>query len=352
MHLKSLGVTHLQLLPFSDFVSVDEERLGDPAYRALRRDGAFNWGYDPGNYDSPEGSYSSVPSDGQSRVRELKALVMAAGDAGLGVIMDVVYNHVPEASRSPLGLTVPGYFFRAESAAGASASGAGDDTASERPMMRRFMIASLERWLGDYRLSGFRFDLMGLHDVGTMRAVESALRRIKGDVLLYGEGWDLYRGAAMRPASQPNIRLLERQGLPCRPRGIGMFNDAFRDGIKGSVFDARDRGFIHGGKPGAGRVEGLKFGIVGATRHPGVDNGLVAGTAMPRPWTGRTASSVNYVEIHDNLTLFDKNQLAAPGLDDGAYRALQRLGLGLVLLAEGMPVLHSGGEFMRTKELP
>jgi len=197
----------------------------------------------------------------------------------------------------------------------------------------------LAGWLRDYRLSGFRFDLMGLLDVDTMRAVRRRLRSIKGDVLLYGEGWDMYRGAAMVPASQKSFRFIP---------DIGMFNDALRDAIKGSTFDAPDPGFIHDGS----KAESLRFGIVGAVRHPQVDNARVVGTANRGPWTSRTASSVAYAEIHDNLSLADKNSLASAHSDEGGLAELQRLALGIVILAQGMPVLHAGGEFLRSKEIP
>lgn len=333
-HLRSLGVTHLQLLPVFDFVSVDEARVRDPDYAARREGGAFNWGYDPGNWNAPEGSYSSDPSDGEARVRELRALVKAAGDAGMGIVMDVVYNHVPDRLGSPLEACVPGYYFR-----GRRDSGAGDDTASERSMFGRFMADSLAWWLEAYKLSGFRFDLMGLHDVETMRRIARRLRMLRRDVLLWGEGWDLYRGDRLAPASQSKVRELP---------GYGMFNDAFRDGVKGSVFDPAGKGWIHDGS----RVESVKFGLVGAVRHARVRTRKVEGTANPKPWGESASASLAYVEVHDNLTLHDKLLLVEPGLDESRYARLQRLALSLVLGAQGTVILHAGSEFLRSKEVP
>lgn len=333
-HIRSLGVSHVQLLPIFDFGSVDETRAADPGYRKARRGGIFNWGYDPLNFCSPEGSYSTDPSSGMVRVLELRELVRGFGAGGMGVVMDVVYNHVPKAGDSPLDLGAPGYFFRP-----LSFSGAGDDIASERPMVRRFIVDSLVGWLRDYKLAGFRFDLMGLLDVDTMRILARRLRRTKRDVLIYGEGWDMYRGSAMVPASQKSIRHLPR---------IGMFNDALRDAIKGSVFEAGEPGYIHDGRAS----EALRFGIVGAVRHPGVDNSCVKGSANVGPWTPKSSASIAYAEIHDNLSLADKNRLASPASDEEALAELQRLALGIVLLCQGLPVLHAGGEFLRSKEIP
>jgi len=332
-YVLSLGVTHVQLMPVFDFSSVDENRLHDVEYASRLRGGVFNWGYDPQNHSVPEGSYSTDPRNGVVRVRELKTLIREFLANGVGVIMDVVYNHVPSSREHPLSVAAPGYYFRA-----ASYSGAGDDTASEREMFRRYMIDSLSFWLSEYKLSGFRFDLMGLHDVETMNAVADSLRRIKSDVVLYGEGWDMYRGDKMVGAS-----MLESRKLP----DYGFFNDAFRCAIKGSAFDSSAKGFVHDGS----HLESLKFGLVGATFHQQVHNRLVDGTANPNPWSDRTSASVNYADIHDNLALYDKLVLVEPDRDEARYERLQKTALSLVLLAQGMPVLHAGCEFMRTKEI-
>ena len=269
-----------------------------------------------------------------ARIRELKELISAFHSEGIGVIMDVVFNHVPCASRHPLGICVPGYYFREE-----SFSGAGDDTASERAMFRTFMIDSLSWWLSEYKLSGFRFDLMGLHDVATMNEIARVLRNIRPDVILYGEGWDMYRGGKIIPAN-----MLAARKLP----DFGFFNDAFRCGIKGSIFNPGEGGFIHNGR----NIEAVKFGIVGAVYHQQVHNRHVEGTVNPNPWSDKTAASVNYTEIHDNMTLYDKLVLVENGRSEAYYERLHKTAISLVLLAQGMPVLHAGMEFMRTKEIP
>ena len=341
-YIRALGVTHVQLLPIFDFVSVDEGRVQDPEYRSRPQNGAFNWGYDPGNYAVPEGSYATRPGDGASRFIELRRLVQALGQAGIGVIMDVVYNHVPDRRRSALEACVPGYYFRNR-----RDSGAGDDTASERSMFRKYMIDTLSWWLSAFKLSGFRFDLMGLHDVETMQAIGKALRNIKSDVLLYGEGWNMYGGNQRKGSAKTKLEMASQHNIHKLP-DYGMFNDAFRDGVKGSVFDAPGPGWIHDGR----NSESVKFGLVGAVHHHQVHNHQVTGTAHPQPWTDRSSSSINYLEVHDNLTLFDKLQLVEPGRDHPYYSRLQRLAMTLLLTSQGIPVLHAGMEFLRTKEVP
>ncbi|MDE5899422.1 MAG: type I pullulanase [Treponemataceae bacterium] len=333
-HIKELGVTHVQLLPVFDFRSVDEARTHDAAYAQKIKDGLFNWGYDPENYGVPEGSYSSNPYDGAVRIRDLKSLVKAFADEGIGVVMDVVFNHVNDGLHQALGVCVPGYFFRVE-----GFSGAGEDTASEREMFRKYMVDMLCYWLKEYKLSGFRFDLMGLHDVVTMNEIDAALRRIKGDVLVYGEGWAMYDAGKMVPASMCNAVEMPR---------VGHFNDAIRCAVKGPVFSDGEPGFIHNGS----RREAVKFGIVGATAHPQVDAELVEGTANPNPWGEHTWLSVNYTEIHDNFTLNDKLRLVEPGRPESYYEQMQKMAVSLILLAQGMPILHAGMEFLRTKEIP
>ncbi|MFZ5367639.1 MAG: type I pullulanase [Spirochaetota bacterium] len=345
-YIRALGITHVQFLPIFDFVSVDEGRVRETEYRSLPQNGAFNWGYDPQNYMAPEGSYATNPADGACRVLELRRLVQALGEAGIGVVMDVVYNHVPDRRRSALEACVPGYYFR-----GRRDSGAGDDTASERYMFRKYMIDTLKWWLTTYKLSGFRFDLMGLHDVDTMEAIASELKKIKPDLLLYGEGWNMYggnqekgKGKKSRKARLEMASQLAVHKLP----DYGMFNDAFRDGVKGSVFDATGPGWLHDGR----NKESVKFGLLGAVHHHQVHNRDVSGTARGEPWTDRSCSSINYLEVHDNLTLFDKLQLVEPGRDIAYYSRLQRLALTLLLTSQGIPVLHAGMEFLRTKEVP
>lgn len=333
-HIKSLGVTHIQLLPIFDFRSVDETRMKDEEYVKRPLFGAFNWGYDPENYGAVEGSFSSNPYNGEMRIRELKTLIKTCNDNKIGVIMDVVFNHVNDGLHHPFGALMPGYFFRVE-----GYSGAGEDTASERAMFSKYMVDMLCYWLEEYKLSGFRFDLMGLHDVDTMNRAVKALKKIKEDVLVYGEGWDMYRAGKMISACQKNAAKMPN---------VGHFNDAVRCGLKGPLFSDSSQGYIHNGS----HYEVVKFGIVGATAHPQVDFEKVDGTAMNRPWTLNTWNSVNYTEIHDNITLNDKLRLVEENKSEEYYEQLVKMALSLVILSEGMPILHAGMEFMRTKEIP
>ena len=333
-HIKSLGITHVQFLPLFDFRSVDEAKTYDAAYAEKSTFGLFNWGYDPQNYGLPEGSYSSNPYDGAVRIRELKTMIKAYADSGIGVVMDVVFNHVNDGLKHAFNLCVPGYYYRVE-----GYSGAGEDTASEHAMVRRYIVDMLRYWLTEYKLCGFRFDLMGLHDVRTLNEARAALQKIKKDVLLYGEGWCMYQAGKMKPADMSNAALLDE---------IGFFNDAVRCGIKGAAFGDTEPGFIHDGR----RREAIKFGIVGATAHPQLDYEKIEGTAAPFPWGKKTWISLNYTEIHDNMTLNDKLILVEPDKDTAYYEQMQKFALSLVILAEGLPILHAGMEFMRTKEVP
>lgn len=333
-HIKSLGVTHVQLLPVFDFRSIDEKTVNDPIVKNRILFGNFNWGYDPENYACVEGSYSTNPYDGSVRIKEFKQLVKNYADAGIGIIMDVVYNHVNDGIHQGLGTSVPGYFYRVE-----GYSGAGEDTASEHSMFRKYMVDTLCFWLKEYKLCGFRFDLMGLHDVVTMNAIHDALHKIKSDVLIYGEGWDMYRAGKFDGASQVNCEKLH---------GIGFFNDAMRCGIKGPIFDDKQKGFVH---DGSGR-EAVKFGIVGATKHPQIQYDKIEGTAAPKPWGKETWLSVNYTEIHDNITLRDKLFMVEQDKPEEYLDQMQKMAISLVILAEGYPILHAGMEFCRSKEVP
>ena len=333
-YIKSLGVTHVQLLPIFDFRSVNEANVTKEEVKNRITFGAFNWGYDPQNYACLEGSYSTNPFDGAVRIKEFKTMVQSYARAGIGIIMDVVYNHVNDGLHQALGTSVPGYFFRVE-----GYSGAGEDTASEREMFRKYMIDTLSFWLREYKLCGFRFDLMGLHDTETMNAIRTALRKIKHDVLIYGEGWDMYRAGKMLGASQVNAAKMPE---------IGFFNDAVRCAIKGPVFDDKMPGYVHNGS----RREAVKFGIVGATKHSQVHNDKVEGTANPNPWSLKTWVSVNYTEIHDNMTCYDKLFMVEQNQPEEWRDQLQKMAISLVLLSQGYPILHAGMEFCRTKEIP
>ncbi|MEM9922134.1 MAG: type I pullulanase, partial [Bacteroidota bacterium] len=243
-HIKELGVTHVHLLPSFDYMSIDETRP---------EDNGFNWGYDPQNYNCPEGSYSTNPSDGATRVREFKQMVKSLHDNGLRVILDVVYNHTGATEGSNFNQLVPGYYYRQkEDGSFSDASACGNETASDRPMMRKFIVESVQYWVNEYHLDGFRFDLMGIHDIETMNQVSSALKAIDPSIFVYGEGWTAGSSplAEEQQALKKNTHRLDR---------IAAFSDDLRDGAKGSVFEHEDRGFATAKK---GMEESIKFGVV------------------------------------------------------------------------------------------
>ena len=329
-HLKELGVTHIHLLPFYDYNSVDESKLDKPQY---------NWGYDPLNYNVPDGSYSTNPYDGVTRIKELKQMIAAFHKNGLRVVMDVVYNHVADAGSSNFEQLVPGYYFRHKPDGSFSdATACGNETASEMPMMRKFILESVMYWVKEYHIDGFRFDLMGVHDIETMNLIAAELRKIKPDILLYGEGWTA--GASPLPE---NKRALKANAA--RLSHIAVFSDDIRDGIKGSVFDIKDRGFASG-KPGM--EESVKFGVVASCNHPQVNMKKVNYSKKAyakEPW-----NTVTYTECHDNNVLWDKLYLSCPEASRMELIKMQQLALSIVLTSQGISFLHAGTEFLRDKK--
>ncbi len=328
-HLVDLGITHLHFLPIFDYASVDEAEQEQPQ---------FNWGYDPKNYNVPEGSYATDPFNGAVRIRELKAAIQSLHERGIGVIMDVVYNHTFNSWDSCLNRLVPGYYYRMNSDRSfANGSGCGNELASERPMVRKLIIDSVCYWAQEYWVDGFRFDLMGLHDLETMRQIRSALDQVAPGCIIYGEGWT--GGPSPLPASQAALKGNARQ-VP----GIAFFNDSARDGIKGDVFNRREAGFVNGQ---AGLEESVKFGITAATRHPQVNYERV--NYDHQPWAEAPNQAVIYCEAHDNLTLWDK--LVATNGEESEEQRIRRhkLGGAIVLTSQGIPFLHAGQEFLRTK---
>jgi len=329
-HLQELGVTHIHLLPFFDYNSVDETKPNTPQY---------NWGYDPLNYNVPEGSYSSNPVDGATRIRELKQMIKAFHDKGLRVVMDAVYNHTGVTEASNFNQLVPGYYYRHKKDGSFSdATACGNETASEMPMMRKFMLESVLYWVKEYHIDGFRFDLMGVHDIETMNLISRELHKIKPDILLYGEGWTA--GDSPLPEDQRAVKknafMLDR---------IAVFSDDIRDGIKGSVFDIKDRGFATGK---AGMETSIRFGIAAACDHPQVDFQQVNYSKAPyakAPW-----NVITYCECHDNNTLWDKISLSYPAASEADRKRMHRLALTIVLTSQGIPFLHAGTEFFRSKE--
>jgi len=326
-HIKELGVTHVHLLPFYDYNSVDETKTGQ-----------YNWGYDPVNYNVPEGSYSTDASDGRTRIRELKQMIQAFHQNGLRVVMDVVYNHTALTETSNFNQLVPGYYYRQKPDGSFSdATACGNETASERAMMRKFMLESVVYWVKEYHIDGFRFDLMGVHDIQTMNLISDTLHKIKPDILLYGEGWTA--GASPYPeekrAVKKNAHLL---------KGIAVFSDDIRDGIKGSVFDIKDRGFATGK---IANTESVKFGIVASLPHLQIDMSKV--NYSKEPYASSPANVITYAECHDNNILWDKIALSVPDASEEERKKMHELALTIVLTSQGIPFLHAGSEFLRSK---
>ncbi|WP_405383702.1 type I pullulanase [Maribacter sp. LLG6340-A2] len=328
-HLKELGITHVHLLPTFDHYSIDETNLDTPQ---------FNWGYDPNNYNVPEGSFSTDPFNAEIRIKEFKQMVKAFHENGIGVIMDVVYNHTGKTDTSNFNLEVPGYYYRHwEDGTYSDAAACGNETASERSMMRKFIIESVTYWTKEYHIDGFRFDLMGIHDIETMNEIADAVTKINPDALLYGEGW-----TANDSPLPENKRALKKhmQQLP----KIAAFNDDLRDGLKGSVFEDQSLGFVSGA---INASESIKFGIVGAIQHPQIQYDSV--NYSDAAWTLEPWQSINYVSCHDNHTLFDKLQISRPDADLKELIAMDKLANAIVLTSQGTPFLHAGSELLRTK---
>ncbi|MCU5376252.1 type I pullulanase [Bacillus cereus] len=318
-HIKDLGVTHVQLLPIFDYASVNEENLNEPQY---------NWGYDPKNFNVPEGSYSTNPYEPTVRITELKQMIQTLHDNNLRVVMDVVYNHMYNAAESNFHKLVPGYYYRYnEDGTFANGTGVGNDTASERKMMRKFMVDSVTYWAKEYNLDGFRFDLMGIHDYETMNAIRKAVNQIDPSIILHGEGWDLNTPlAAELKANQKNAEKM---------KGIAHFNDNIRDGLKGSVFEEKENGFVNGKENMEDRI---KKGITA-----GIDYDINSSTYQD------PEQVLTYVEAHDNHTLWDKLELTNPGDSEEVRKQMHKLSSSILLTSQGIPFLHAGQEFMRTK---
>jgi len=323
-YLVNLGVTHVHLLPVYDYATVDE----------ANPDSQFNWGYDPKNYNVPEGSYSTDPFHGEVRIKEYKQMVQALHAAGIGVVMDVVYNHTYDANSS-FNKIVPYYYYRyTATGANSSASGCGNDTASERYMFGKFMVDSVSYWAEEYDLDGFRFDLMGLHDLATMQEVENAIHTVNPEAIIYGEGWTMGSTIDGSPmANQTQIsKIVPLEGAI---GGISVFNDVIRDGLKGSVFHADANGYISGN--GAGSFPNVLFGIMG-------------GNTSGMSWRVTKNMVVNYMSAHDNNTLWDK-LILSNGADSVENRlAMNRLGATILMISKGTVFFQAGEEMLRTKD--
>ncbi|MHB8128269.1 MAG: type I pullulanase [Mobilitalea sp.] len=331
-YLKDLGITHVHLLPAFDYMTVDETRLSEEQ---------FNWGYDPQNYNVPEGSYSTDPYHGEVRINEFKQMVHSLHQRGIRVIMDVVYNHTMESVESNFNRIVPGYYYRfTQEGQFSNASGCGNETASERVMMRKFIIDSVLYWTKEYHIDGFRFDLMGIHDIKTMEKLRHALNVIDPSILVYGEGWT--GGLSPLPdwerALKVNIYNMDRQ--------IAVFSDNIRDGVKGSTFEAHERGFVSGKE---GLEETIKFGVVAATQHDDVDYWRV--NYSNAPWAAEPTQTINYISAHDNLTLWDKLNLSNSENSREDLVKMNLLSIAIILTCQGIPFFQAGEEFLRSKPL-
>lgn len=329
-HLKELGITHVHILPSYDYNSVDETNL--PANQ-------YNWGYDPFNYNAPEGSYSTNPSDPSTRIREMKEMVKSLHDAGIGVIMDVVYNHTANNDDSNFSLTAPGYYYRHRpDGTYSDASGCGNETASERQQMRNFIINSTKYWADEYHIDGFRFDLMAIHDIETMNQVAAELKKINPSIFVYGEGWT----AGDSPLPMENRALKENVS---KMEGIAVFSDDIRDAIKGHYSRAEDKGFVTG-KPG--NEETVKIGIVAATAHPQVD--YSKGNNSKFAYASSPEMIINYVSCHDDLTLTDKLAKSMPESTEAERQRAARLAQTIVFTSQGTPFMFAGEEVFRDKK--
>ena len=328
-HLKELGVNAVHILPSYDYGSVDETRLDSPQY---------NWGYDPVNYNVPEGGYSTNPFDPTCRIREFKQMVQALHNAGIAVILDVVYNHTYDIEHSNFQRTYPDYYYRKAEGKYSNGSGCGNETASEQPMMRKFMTESVKYWINEYHIDGFRFDLMGCHDIGTMNEIRKAVNAIDPTIFIYGEGWSA--GQCALPTEQLGVKANISQ-MPY----IAAFSDEIRDALRGPFDDDTKGGFL-AGVPDC--EESLKFGIVGAIAHPQVDMSKV--NYSKTPWATEPTQMMSYVSCHDDMCLVDRLKASIPGISDEELIRLDLLAQTAVFTSQGVPFMLSGEELLRSKK--
>ena len=338
-HLKSLGVNAVHILPSFDYASVDETKLDTPQY---------NWGYDPKNYNVPEGSYSTDPYNPVTRIKEFKQMVQALHKAGIRVILDVVYNHTFNIDHSNFQLTYPDMYYR-KTADGkySDGSGCGNETASEKPLMREFMLESVKYWIDEYHIDGFRFDLMGVHDIETMLQIRAEVNKIDPSIYIYGEGWSA--GSCAYPVDKLAMKANAQQ-----LNGIGAFSDDMRDALRGPFSDDH-KGALLAGIPG--EEESLKFGIVGGIAHPQVDMTKV--NYDKKPWTNNPTEQISYVSCHDDMCLVDRLKASIPSLTDKNIPEKERtaeliridqLAQTAVFTSQGVPFILSGEEMLRDKK--
>ena len=314
-HIKALGVTHVHLLPVYDFGSVDETRMHEPQ---------FNWGYDPVNYNVPEGSYATDPYNGAVRVAEMKQMISSLHKNGLSVIMDVVYNHVYERDQFCFNQLVPGYFSRiGKDGEYSNGTGCGNDTASERSMVRKYIVDSVCYWADEYHIDGFRFDLVGLLDVQTVNEIVSAVHEKHPNVIFYGEGWSIPTGV-----TKPGIPMATQQNAALTPN-FAYFSDTLRDALRGYVFDDRARGYVSG--------------------QPGLSGPVAGCFAANTPWTKNPTQIINYASCHDNMTLFDRLTLSNPDTATEDLIRMNCLAAAICILSQGVPFFQAGEEMLRSK---
>lgn len=338
-HLKNLGVNAVHILPSFDYASVDETKLDTPQY---------NWGYDPKNYNVPEGSYSTDPYNPVTRIKEFKQMVQALHKAGIRVILDVVYNHTFNIDHSNFQLTYPDMYYR-KTADGkySDGSGCGNETASEKPLMREFMLESVKYWIDEYHIDGFRFDLMGVHDIETMQHIRAEVNKIDPSIYIYGEGWSA--GSCAYPVDKLAMKANAQQ-----LNGIAAFSDDMRDALRGPFSDDH-KGALLAGIPG--EEESLKFGIVGGIAHPQVDMTKV--NYDKKPWTNNPTEQISYVSCHDDMCLVDRLKASIPSLTDKNIPEKERtaeliridqLAQTAVFTSQGVPFILSGEEMLRDKK--
>ena len=328
-HLKELGITHLHLLPIFDFATIDE---------AQPQKAQYNWGYDPQNYNVPEGSYATDAYAGDVRICELKQMVQKLHKNNIRVVIDVVYNHTSATEKSVFNQIVPNYFYRQDAnGCFSDASGCGNEIASEREMVRRFIVESVTFWATEYHIDGFRFDLMGIHDIETMKEIRAALDKIDPTILVYGEGWAA--GTSPFPendrAVKANINKIS---------GVAAFNDDLRDAVKGHWSHVKERGFV---SAKSNMEQSVRFGVVGGITHSQIDFAKV--NYSNSAWANSPLQSINYVSCHDNNTLWDKLKISNRLTSRHNLENMHKLSTAIVLTAQGIPFLHSGVEMLRSK---
>ncbi len=341
-HLKALGVTSVHFQPVYDYASVDE---------TLPNKAQFNWGYDPQNYNVPEGYYSTNAFEPATRIREFKAMVQAFHKAGIRVVFDAVYNHCNDVANSNFERTYPDYYYRlVEDGKGVSGgieqnggkysngSGCGNETASEKPLMRQFMIESILYWINEYHIDGIRFDLMGIHDIETMNIIREAVDKVDPSILLYGEGW------SCGPCAYPNEKLAMKINTP-QLNGIAAFDDDLRDALRGPFTDDHQGGFVAGVK---GNEERVKFGIAGCCDHPQVD--LSKANGDKAAWAPNPTQAIQYVSCHDDMCLVDRLRATVPGIKQDELIRLDLLAQTAVFTSQGIPFMLGGEEMLRDKK--